>query len=271
MNPSILFRHQQTFVFNRHRTEHRLILLLQLQTLKMGPSLDLSRLSLVSACLVSAYLIKLSWTPPNPVTKDTIIPSVKYSRKSLVRFWRIFTFFRYTDIASCIFHSILILFFPSPPKRICPNSDNLAPSLFTWSPYSALCLSTVIVFCSIRLLAFKELGKDFTFHVTAPKRLNTSGLYSVVQHPSYTGVVLSNAANSMFLYRIDGISACFLPGWIVRQSWWANWTLFFVTAVISAYGTRIRVRNEEEMLKKTFGREWEEWHAKTKRFIPGIF
>ncbi|KFY14811.1 hypothetical protein V492_02396 [Pseudogymnoascus sp. VKM F-4246] len=235
----------------------------------MGPSLDLSRLSLVSACLVSAYLIKLSWTPPNPVTKGTIIPSVKYSRKTLVRFWRIFMFFRYTDIASCIFHSILILFFPSPPKRICPNSDNLAQSLFTWSPYSALCLSTVIVFCSIRLLAFKELGKDFTFQVTAPKRLNTSGLYSVVQHPSYTGVVLSNAANSMFLYRIDGISACFLPGWIVRQAWWANWTLFFVTAVISAYGTRIRVRNEEEMLKKTFGREWEEWHAKTKRFIPG--
>jgi protein-S-isoprenylcysteine O-methyltransferase Ste14 len=123
----------------------------------------------------------------------------------------------------------------------------------------------------MRLLAFKELGKDFTFHLTKPKRLNTSGLYSLVQHPSYTGVVLSNAANTMFLYRLDGISACFLPGWIVRQAWWANWTLFFVTAMISTYGTRVRVRREEEMLQKEFGKEWEEWHAKTKRFIPFIF
>lgn len=75
----------------------------------------------------------------------------------------------------------------------------------------------------------------------------------------------------MFLYRLDGISACFLPGWIARQSWWANWVLFFVMVMISACGTMIRVKNEEELLHKEFGREWEEWHAKTKRFIPGVF
>lgn len=237
----------------------------------MDLSLDFWKLSLSFACIISAYLIKLAWTPPNPMAKDTFIPSLKYSRKTLVRFWRIFKLFRYTDITCCVFHCVLILFFPSPPKRICPNVDNLAPSLFTWSPYSTICLSTIIVFCSIRLHAFKELGEDFTFHVTKPKRLNTSGLYSMIQHPSYTGVVLSNAANTMFLYRIDGFSACFLPAWIVRQGWWANWALFFVTAVISAYGTRIRVRKEEEVLQETFGREWEDWHAKTKRFIPGVF
>lgn len=237
----------------------------------MNLSSSFSKLSLSCACLVSAYLIKLAWTPPNPVAKGTFIPTIKYSRKTLVRFWRVFMLFRYTDIACCIFHSILILLYPSPPRRICPNADNLSPSLFTWSPYSTLCLGTIIIFCSMRLLAFKELGKDFTFHLTKPKRLNTSGLYSVVQHPSYTGVVLSNAANIMFLYRLDGISACFLPFWIVGQAWWANWALFLVTAMISAYGTRIRVKREEEMLKQTFGREWEEWHAKTKRFIPGIF
>ena len=30
-------------------------------------------------------------------------------------------------------------------------------------------------------------------------------------------------------------------------------------------------RSEEMMLRDTFGKEWEVWHAKTKRFIPGIF
>jgi len=32
-----------------------------------------------------------------------------------------------------------------------------------------------------------------------------------------------------------------------------------------------RVIDEEEMLKKTFGKEWEEWSARTKRFIPWGF
>lgn len=237
----------------------------------MDLSINFSKLSLLFVCLISAYLIKLVWTPPNPIPKGTVIPSLKYSRKAVVRFWRIFKLFRYTDITFSVFHCILILFFPSPPQRLCPNADNLSPSLFTWSSYSVLCLGTIIVFCSIRLLAFRELDKDFTFHLTEPKRLNTSGLYSMVQHPSYTGVVLSNAANTMFLYRLDGISACFLPRWIVRQAWWVNWTLFLVTSVIHAYGTKIRVKREEEMLHKTFGREWEDWHARTKRFIPGIF
>jgi protein-S-isoprenylcysteine O-methyltransferase Ste14 len=34
---------------------------------------------------------------------------------------------------------------------------------------------------------------------------------------------------------------------------------------------RKRVREEETMLKKTFGNEWEPWHARTKRFVPGVF
>jgi protein-S-isoprenylcysteine O-methyltransferase Ste14 len=32
-----------------------------------------------------------------------------------------------------------------------------------------------------------------------------------------------------------------------------------------------RVKEEEMMLKSTFGKEWEVWHAKTKRFVPGLF
>jgi protein-S-isoprenylcysteine O-methyltransferase Ste14 len=32
-----------------------------------------------------------------------------------------------------------------------------------------------------------------------------------------------------------------------------------------------RVHEEEAMMKETFGKEWEEWHKRTKRFIPGFF
>jgi protein-S-isoprenylcysteine O-methyltransferase Ste14 len=32
-----------------------------------------------------------------------------------------------------------------------------------------------------------------------------------------------------------------------------------------------RVREGETMLKSTFGTEWEDWHKRTSRFIPGLF
>jgi protein-S-isoprenylcysteine O-methyltransferase Ste14 len=33
---------------------------------------------------------------------------------------------------------------------------------------------------------------------------------------------------------------------------------------------RVRVRDEERMLREKFGREWERWNARTARYIPGI-
>jgi protein-S-isoprenylcysteine O-methyltransferase Ste14 len=32
-----------------------------------------------------------------------------------------------------------------------------------------------------------------------------------------------------------------------------------------------RVKEEEMMLKRTFGKEWEDWHKRTSRFVPGLF
>lgn len=39
-------------------------------------------------------------------------------------------------------------------------------------------------------------------------------------------------------------------------------------AVVGILATR--VRNEEAILKNTFGSDWEAYHKRTKRFIPGV-
>jgi protein-S-isoprenylcysteine O-methyltransferase Ste14 len=44
-----------------------------------------------------------------------------------------------------------------------------------------------------------------------------------------------------------------------------------VMAAIVILGLTVRIRDEEEMLRRQFGREWELWHEKTKRFVPGVF
>jgi protein-S-isoprenylcysteine O-methyltransferase Ste14 len=81
-------------------------------------------------------------------------------------------------------------------------------------------------------------------------------------------LVMGNAA---LLARTDGVLASWVP------NAWAG--LFEVVVnglaplAVGAFcwGLWTRVRQEEEMLRREFGREWEEWHKRTARFIPWIF
>ena len=63
---------------------------------------------------------------------------------------------------------------------------------------------------------------------------------------------------------------CWLPRWAVQAKWaWRALACLLGYGVIRMTGKR--VREEEVMLKGTFGKEWEDWHARTKRFVPGLF
>lgn len=69
------------------------------------------------------------------------------------------------------------------------------------------------------------------------------------------------------------MAACWLPKVV------ADGERFGAALTIGAWAMRvivicmlsIRVRDEEAMLEKTFGKEWEVYNAKTKRFIPFVF
>ena len=61
-----------------------------------------------------------------------------------------------------------------------------------------------------------------------------------------------------------------MPAWVVEAK--LLWRVLACLIVLG--GTRSvwkRVMDEEMMLKSTVGKEWEAWHAKTKRFVPGLF
>jgi len=63
---------------------------------------------------------------------------------------------------------------------------------------------------------------------------------------------------------------CWLPDWIVEaRLFWRALVCLIVCVVTSI--TWNRVKDEEMMLKSTFGKEWEAWHERTKRFVPGLF
>jgi protein-S-isoprenylcysteine O-methyltransferase Ste14 len=72
----------------------------------------------------------------------------------------------------------------------------------------------------------------------------------------------------MFL-RVDGPLACWLPAGVVRWAGWSTVAGVFIGLGVEMF--RRRIVDEEGMLKGVFGKEWEDYHRKTKRFIPYVF
>ena len=73
--------------------------------------------------------------------------------------------------------------------------------------------------------------------------------------------------NMVMMIGPGGSAGCWLPSAAVE---WMG-VVLAVLGGIAVWGLSVRVRDEEEMLKREFGREWEVWHGRTKRFVPGVF
>ncbi|KAE9375226.1 hypothetical protein N431DRAFT_436729 [Stipitochalara longipes BDJ] len=227
---------------------------------------DLDAVSLALLVLFGTYTTFLCGRPPNPTPynskeadtmKFAVTPTSLLIRCSI-------------DVTLGILHAILCLTYPSPPSLLCPSSSDLNPSLFTWTPRSIISIATILLGSAIRLYAFRMLGRNFTFRLAKPKTLITSGMYKYVQHPSYIGKALIVLGNLIFLQPPGGVVGCWLPAWIVSATpFWE--ALFIFLAVGAGWVTWKRVSEEEAMMKDAFGEEWERWHQKTWRFVPGLF
>ncbi|KAL0062740.1 hypothetical protein AAF712_010362 [Marasmius tenuissimus] len=127
----------------------------------------------------------------------------------------------------------------------------------------------------IRIICHRYLGTAFTWNIygTKPRdaTLVTSGPYSFVRHPSYTGRLMGYL----------GITTYFLlPGSFVRESgvlhtWIGRLALAFwlwsaLTINVMLVVTRPGVEDAE--LKKRFRREWERWSERVRwKVIPGVW
>lgn len=135
---------------------------------------------------------------------------------------------------------------------IAPYSDRRATFILTSGDitrYIGLALMTAGFF--LMHLAEKYLDKQFSVEVTLQEnhQLITTGPYRYLRHPRYAGILL------FFL----GISLSFnsIPSLIV--------VLLLSTVLVW------RVFAEEALLRREFGRQWDEYKSKTWRLIPFIF
>jgi len=105
---------------------------------------------------------------------------------------------------------------------------------------------------ALRWTAILSLGRAFSVNVAIREgqRLYRRGLYAVVRHPSYTGMMVIFAAVGMH-----------------TRSWTA--AAIILTPTFAALVYRMRV--EEEALAGAFGEEYAEYSRETKRLVPGIY
>ena len=232
----------------------------------------LASASLAATLTVAGYLSALCGTPPNP-NPDA---SKRYKSDRAAFLAGSFTFgIKRVQLVAFAYHALVTLFYPPgdnpQTSAICPHTENLSDALFTWNPNVLKFLAMIFVGAAVRLSAYGGLGRNFTFVLSNPDRLVTDGIYRYLQHPSYTGAVLVAIGMGGILTRWDtAAGACWMQpstlqslhgyGWFFGLAWG-----MFLFVVLGA-----RVRDEEAMLKEQFGKEWEEWHRTTKRFIPGI-
>lgn len=116
--------------------------------------------------------------------------------------------------------------------------------------YSGIAL--MILGFIIRWTAIAQLGKAFTVDVSISKthKIKDDGLYKIVRHPSYSGLVLIFFGFSLML-----------------DSWYS----ILIVNVPTFIALGIRIKAEEELLAENFGEEYVNYKKRTKRLIPGIY
>jgi len=105
---------------------------------------------------------------------------------------------------------------------------------------------------AIRWAAIATLGKSFSANVAIreSQKVQKSGLYRYVRHPSYLGMLL--------IFLAFGLHA-------------RNWASLAVAILPTTLALLYRIRIEEAVLNEAFGEEYRAYSRVTKRLIPGVF
>ncbi|KAK0646782.1 hypothetical protein B0T16DRAFT_414246 [Cercophora newfieldiana] len=239
------------------------------------------QISLALTLVLAAIGTYLGVTPPRPITDTTAVPPTGDLVRQFGLTGKIGTTLAPLPTILLTLHlALLALFHPNIPRRLLSprRLASINPDLLTWSPATSIPLALILLFAApLRLASYATLGRNFTFALAKPDHLVTSGIYAYVQHPSYTALATLIVANAALMWRLDSVLGCWLPGWMRggasangRLGGLSRWVFIPGWVAFSVYVVSKRVMQEEEMMRGAFGKDWEVWHEKTARFVPGV-
>ena len=119
-----------------------------------------------------------------------------------------------------------------------------------WLPFVALGL--FVIGLVIRWTAILALGRSFSANVAihATQTLHNTGIFRIVRHPSYSGLLLIFVAIGMGT---------------------RSWIGLALVAVPTTAALLYRIHVEEAALGRAFGQQYAEYSRSTHRLIPGIY
>lgn len=227
----------------------------------------------VSLLIIIATFLHLTFEPPHYACSDEIVDVVNLGERifsaaisiGFLHWWQTFVILLSHSNSSWA-DSIQSHICPSTPS---PSGTTIGPDSLRSTPYFLIALVTVLFGSLLRIICFRTLGTLFTFRVAIRKdhRLITSGPYAYVRHPAYLGLNLVSLAIVHAIFsRGSYLSECLSAGWMAE-----GWVMLIQVLVIFP-GTHKRAIMEDELMKKQFGKEWEEWARSVRyRIYPGIW
>ena len=132
-------------------------------------------------------------------------------------------------------------------------SESHPHNLFGSSPaVRPVALAILILGLVIRWTAIYTLGKSFSSNVAIldSQKLNRSGLYRFVRHPSYLGLLL-----------------IFLAVALHTRNWLSLAIIFIPCTAVLLY----RIHVEEAALRQAFGVDYADYAKSTSRLLPGLY
>jgi protein-S-isoprenylcysteine O-methyltransferase Ste14 len=124
------------------------------------------------------------------------------------------------------------------------------PGSYSW--LRPMAFSILLLGLGIRFVAIATLGRAFSANVATRvgQKLQRSGLYSLIRHPSYLGLELI-----LFALALHS----------------RTWACFVVALVPPTLALLYRINVEEAALHLEFGADYEDYCRSTKRLIPGLY
>nr|CAG8491604.1 5532_t:CDS:2 [Entrophospora candida] len=206
------------------------------------------------ALIIQSYLYIKAGTKPHNLTSK---PSEVIKKEGIIGFYTVYIF-PYMIVSVAIFIStyyIFLMFGQQYKAELLHERD-----LSSWYLVDLIFYFTTVFGALLRLWCYRSLDEFFTFDLNVQKdhKLITTGPYSLLIHPSYTGYTLMLANIEYMSFVIKD----YLPNYIEILIF--NYVTVLVFFLI--FFNRITV--EEKILKKHFGRDWEVYCSQRKRFIP---
>ena len=138
---------------------------------------------------------------------------------------------------------------------------------------AAIGLTLVVLGAWIRLMTYRHLGQFFRFETSIQKdhELIVSGPYSVVRHPSYTGLIL--VLGGLVPWHLSKGSWIMESGLLNMTSGKLIVVIYFIVFnIVGPYFLLERMSKEDIALRNQFGKKWEDWAKRVPYSIfPGIY